>query len=56
MAEQMKNQTAPTMEESLNQSEAFLLKYKNIIIGCIVAIIFIIAGVSSYENYVSDHN
>jgi predicted negative regulator of RcsB-dependent stress response len=56
MAEQMKNQTAPTMEESLNQSEAFLLKYKNIIIGCIVAIIVIIAGVSAYKNYVSDPN
>lgn len=54
MAEQNNKQTAPaTMEESLNQSEAFLLKYKNIIISCIVVLIVIIGGVSAYKNYVS---
>ena len=54
MAEQNNKQTAPaSMEESLNQSEAFLLKYKNIIISCIVVLIVIIGGVSAYKNYVS---
>ena len=46
-------QAAPTMEESLNQSEAFFLKYKKAIIGAVIAIVVIIAGVILYTTYVS---
>ena len=42
MAEKTKNQAAPSMEEQLNQSEAFFLKYKNAIIGCVVAFIVVV--------------
>ena len=49
-------QTAPTMEESLNKSEAFFLKYKKAIIGAVVAIIVIIAGAVLYKTYVSEPN
>ena len=31
-------------EETLNKSEAFFLKYKNAIIGAVVALIVIVAG------------
>ena len=46
-------QAAPTMEESLNQSEAFFLKYKKAIIAAVVALVVIIAGVVLYKTYVS---
>ena len=46
-------QAAPTMEETLNQSEAFFLKYKKAIIGVVIALVVIIAGVVLYKTYVS---
>ena len=46
-------QAAPTMEESLNQSEAFFLKYKKAIIAVVVALVVIIAGIVLYTTYVS---
>ena len=44
------------MEESLNQSEAFFLKYKKAIIGVVVAFVVIIAGAVLYKTYVSEPN
>jgi len=44
------------MEESLNQSEAFFLKYKKAVICAVVAIVVIIAGVVLYKTYVSGPN
>ena len=46
-------QAAPTMEQSLNQSEAFFLKYKKAIIAVVVALVVIIAGIVLYTTYVS---
>ena len=46
-------QAAPTMEETLNQSEAFFLKYKKAIIGVVIALVVIIAGIVLYKTYVS---
>ena len=46
-------QAAPTMEETLNQSEAFFLKYKKAIIGAVIALVVIIAGIVLYKTYVS---
>lgn len=43
-------------EETLNKSEAFFLKYKNAIIGAVVALIVIVAGYSLYNNYVAKPN
>ena len=56
MAEKTKKQEAPSMEESLNQSEAFFLKYKNVILGCVAAVVGIIAGYIGYKNYVAEPN
>ena len=50
------HQTAQTMEQSLNQSEAFFLKYKKAVIAAVAAIVVIIAGVVLYKTYVSGPN
>lgn len=50
MAEQKKTNEALNVEEALTQSEAFLIKNKKPIIGVVVAIIVIIAGVTLYKN------
>ncbi|MBR2229329.1 MAG: tetratricopeptide repeat protein [Prevotella sp.] len=49
-------QAAPTMEETLNKSEAFFLKYKKAIIAAVVALVIIIAGVVLYKTYIAEPN
>ena len=44
------------MEETLNKSEAFFLKYKKAIIAAVVALIVIIAGVVLYKTYIAEPN
>jgi len=57
MANQNSQQGAPVAEEqTLNQSEAFFLKYKKAIIAAVVALVAIIAGVVLYRTYVSGPN
>ena len=46
MAEQKKTNEALNVEEALTQSEAFLIKNKKAIIGVVVAVIVIVAGVT----------
>ena len=46
-------QAAQTAEQSLNQSEAFFIKYKKAVIATVVAIVVIITGVVLYKTYVS---
>ena len=45
-----------TMEQTLNQSEAFFLKYKKAIITVVVAIIVIIVGAVLYKTYIAEPN
>ena len=57
MANTTNQQQAPqTMEQSLNQSEAFFIKNKKAILAAVVAIVVIIAGVVLYKTYVSGPN
>lgn len=42
---------APVVEQPLNTSEAFFLKYKKAIIGAVIAIIVIIGGIIVYNTY-----
>lgn len=49
MAEQKKTNEALNVEDALTQSEAFLIKNKKAIIGAILAIIIIIAGIVMYK-------
>ena len=53
MADFKKNASAQPTEATLNHGEALFLKYKNAIIGAVVALVVIIAGVILYKNYVS---
>lgn len=51
MAENQKQKSASVAEQPLNNSEAFFLKYKKAIIGVVIAVIFIIAGIIVYNTY-----
>lgn len=50
MAEQRNQNEHLNVEDALTQSEAFLIKYKNAIIGGVVAVIIIVAGFIMYKN------
>ena len=50
MAEQKKTNEGMNMEEALTQSEAFLIKYKNAIVGAVLAIILVVACIVMYKN------
>lgn len=50
MAEQKKTNEALNVEETLTQTEAFFMKNKKAIIGGVVAVIIIIAGIVMYKN------
>ena len=50
MAEQKNQNEHLNVEDALTQSEAFLIKYKNAIIGGVVAVIIIVAGFIRYKN------
>lgn len=53
MAEE-KKKTEMNVEDALSQSEAFIMKNKTAIIGFIVAVIVIIAGVMLYKHYIAE--
>ena len=53
MANINEQQGALNVEETLNKSEAFFLKYKKAIIYGVLAVIVVIAGVIVYNQYVS---
>ena len=50
MAEQKNQNERLNVEDALTESEAFLIKYKNAIIGGVVAVIIIVAGFIMYKN------
>ena len=50
MVEQKNQNEHLNVEDALTQSEAFLIKYKNAIIGGVVAVIIIVAGFIMYKN------
>ena len=50
MAEQKNQNEHLNVEDALTPSEAFLIKYKNAIIGGVVAVIIIVAGFIMYKN------
>ena len=53
MAEEKNQNEHLNVEDALTQSEAFLIKYKNAIIGGVIAVAIIIAGIFLYkERYV----
>ena len=55
MAKTNNQQSAP-VEETLSKNEAFFLKYQKQIIGCVAAIIVVVAAAILYHNYVAVPN
>jgi tetratricopeptide (TPR) repeat protein len=54
MAKTTNQQSAPTsVEETLNKSEAFFLKYQKPIIGAVVALVIVVAAAILYHSYVA---
>lgn len=53
MAEE-KNKPEMNVEDALTQSEAFIIKNKNAIIGSVVAVVIIVAGFMLYKNFISE--
>lgn len=50
MAKKKNHKDKLNVEDALTQSEAFIVKYRNVIIGAVAAIILIVAGVLMYKN------
>lgn len=53
MAKENQKQGAASMEETLSQNEAWFLKNKKMIVGCVCALVLIVAGGILYHNYVA---
>ena len=56
MAEKKHTHDPLNVDEALSNSEAFLLKYKNLLIGIVAAIIVIAGGIMAYKNFISEPN
>ena len=51
MAKKIATQSAPENQPALNKHEDFILKYKNILIGAVVALVVIIVGIVYFNNH-----
>lgn len=51
MAKKLAKQSAPETQPALNKHEDFILKYKNALIGAVVALLVIICGIIIYNNH-----
>ena len=54
MAKQNVTKSAPETQPALSKQEDFILKYKNIFIGVVVALIVIVAGVNFWNHHKAD--
>ena len=51
MAKKNVTPSAAETQPALNKHEDFILKYKNIIIGCVVALVVIIAAIIFFNSH-----
>lgn len=56
MTEQKHSQDPFHVEETLDQSEAFLLKNRNLLLGIVVAIVVVVCGTLGYQHFISQPN
>ena len=56
MAEQKHTHDPLDMEEALSTSEAFIIKYKNKVLGGIAAVVIIIVAFLGYQHFISEPN
>lgn len=53
MAKTNQTEGAPVVEQTLNTQEAFIIKYKKVVIIAVVAILAIVAGTIAFKNFYS---
>lgn len=53
MANSNQTQAAPTMEQTLNKQEAFLMKYKKAVVIGVIAVLVVIVGVMAFKTFYS---
>lgn len=56
MTEQKHSQDPFHVEETLDQSEAFLLKNRNLLLGIVVAIVVVVCGTLGYQHFIAQPN
>lgn len=56
MSKQNQTHDSLNVDEALNTSEAFLLKYKNLLIGVVVVIVVIVCGIVGYNHFIGEPN
>lgn len=56
MSQQKNTNDLLNMEETISNSEAFLIKNKNLLLGAVIALVVIVGGYMAYTNFVSEPN
>ena len=54
MAEQKHTHDPLNVDEGLSTSEAFLFKYKNLLVGIVVAIVVVVCGTLAYKHFIGE--
>ena len=54
MSQQKNTNDLLNMEETISNSEAFLIKNKNLLLGAVIALVVIVGGYMAYTNFVSE--
>lgn len=54
MAEQKHTHDPLNVDEALSTSEAFLFKYKNLLVGIVVAIVVVVCGILAYKHFIGE--
>ncbi len=50
------DQTEESIGQAINKTELFVEKYRNVILGAVIALLLIVAGVSYYNNHLKEEN
>lgn len=54
MTEQKHHHDPLNVDEALSTSEAFLIKYKNVLLGAVVALVVVVCGYLGYKHFISE--
>lgn len=54
MTEQKHHHAPLNVDEALSTSEAFLIKYKNVLLGAVAALIIVVCGYLGYKHFISE--
>ena len=53
MTEQKHHHDPSNVDEALSTSEAFLIKYKNVLLGAVAALVIVVCGYLGYKHFIS---